>query len=194
MVRCSRALRRTIGLVTGVQQQFDGRGPVWGRFATQTRSHQGLMLPLSRCPDGETGRRKRLKISRARARAGSNPAPGTTYHHHHRRRVPMAHASRSPVLVVTDLQLVVNKPLSGAVFFRHRRDGRTLRAFVKRTHGDVNSEPLWQIQCSGIAAMLRPPGFSARLDPGPGPQLSRGALAGPIDTRAANRHPGSLHR
>ncbi len=34
-----------------------------GQCATQTRSHQGRMLPLSRCPDGETGRRKRLKIS-----------------------------------------------------------------------------------------------------------------------------------
>ena len=49
-----------------------------GQCATQTRSHQGRMLPLSRCPDGETGRRKRLKISRGKPLAGSIPAPGTT--------------------------------------------------------------------------------------------------------------------
>ena len=29
------------------------------------------------CPDGEIGRRKRLKISRGQPRAGSSPAPGT---------------------------------------------------------------------------------------------------------------------
>ena len=29
------------------------------------------------CPDGEIGRRKRLKISRRQLRAGSSPAPGT---------------------------------------------------------------------------------------------------------------------
>ncbi len=30
-------------------------------------------------PDGEIGRRKRLKISRGQPRAGSSPAPGTTF-------------------------------------------------------------------------------------------------------------------
>ena len=32
----------------------------------------------TRCPDGETGRRKGLKIPRPFGCAGSNPAPGTT--------------------------------------------------------------------------------------------------------------------
>ncbi len=40
-----------------------------------------LALARPRCPGGETGRRKGLKIPRGQPRAGSIPAPGTITNH-----------------------------------------------------------------------------------------------------------------
>ena len=91
-VRFQRSLRQA----RGACRSIDGEMAEWFKAAV-LKTAVGASLPWVRIPlspppsrpDGETGRRKRLKISRGQPRAGSIPAPGTIKSSHAVQRRPV---------------------------------------------------------------------------------------------------------